>query len=247
MPQKIYYTIMFQKFKYRSTEEEIMDDFNMRGEELERTLNVIENINQWLGGDLTLLSGIKKILPKLAKEKQQTITIFDAGCGSGDSLRAIAKWNKNRGYNLNLIGVDANEFTIDIAKEKAKNHTEIQFLTKDIFSDNCSFKGVDIVVCGLFMHHLTETEQLKFIKKCFRSDVPVILVNDLHRHWLGYYLFHLICLLFSVPHMVKHDGLLSILKAFKRSDLQKLMRKAGIKSYSLRWKWAFRFQLIAYN
>lgn len=238
---------MFKKFKYRSTEEEIMDDFDLRGEELERTLNVIENINRWLGGDLVLLSGIKKILPQLAPKKSKSITILDAGCGSGDSLRAIAKWNKNQNYDLKLIGVDANEFTVDLAKQKAKNFPEIQFLTQDIFAKTCSFAEVDVVVCGLFMHHLTEQEQLKFIEKCFDSDVRVILVNDLHRHWLGYYLFQLICQIFRVPHMVKYDGSLSILKAFKRADLQKLMQKSGIKNYVLNWKWAFRFQLIAYK
>ncbi|MFT4973855.1 MAG: SAM-dependent methyltransferase [Paraglaciecola sp.] len=238
---------MFKKFKNRSTEEEIMDDFNLRGEELERTLNVIENINQWLGGDLVLLSGMKEILPKITDRKSRPITILDAGCGSGDSLRAVANWNKKRGYVLNLIGLDANEFTIEIAQKKAVNHPGIQFLAQDIFLENCSFVGVDVVVCGLFMHHLTEEEQLSFLQKCFDSDVKVVLVNDLHRHWLGYYLFQLICFLFRVPHMVKYDGSISILKAFKRSDLQSLMHKAGIKNYDLRWRWAFRYQLIAYN
>jgi hypothetical protein len=47
--------------------------------------------------------------------------------------------------------------------------------------------------------------------------------------------------------MVKYDGSLSILKAFKRIDLKKLMLKTGIQHYTLNWKWAFRYQLIAYK
>jgi len=239
-------------FKERADEEEIMDDFNLKGEELEQTLRFLEKVNRFLGGYGVLLTGIEKVLQRIGNltnnfNSDRPITIMDAGCGSGDSLREIAKWNRQKKYSLQYIGVDANEFIVEDARQKSAAFSNMTFQMQDIFSPNFTFEGVDVVVCGLFLHHLTEAEQLKFIAKCFRSDVQVILVNDLHRHWLGYYLFQLICRIFSVPHMVKHDGLLSIRKAFKRSDLQQLMHKAGIKSYSLRWKWAFRFQLIAYN
>jgi len=238
---------MFAKFKNRAEGEEIMDDFNLRGEELEQTLNVIENINNWLGGNDVLLSGVGKILKKITPLKQEKITILDAGCGSGDSLRALAKWGKKNDYHFNLIGVDANDFTIEIAKKKAKAYPEITFLTQDIFAKECNFQGIDIVVCGLFLHHLTEKEQLQFIQKCFASDVQSILINDLHRHWLGYYLFQLVCAVFRVPHMVKFDGSLSILKGFKRPELMNLLQKAGITNFKIRWKWAFRFEVIIWN
>ena len=240
-------------FKNRGSGEEIMDDFDLKGEELEKTLSFLENINKWLGGYAVLLSGMKKILAKIhqlpAENSGQTtpITIFDAGCGSGDSLRAIADWNKNKNYPLRYIGVDANEFTIEDARKKSVDYPHMVYRTQDIFSKECSFDGVDIVVCGLFMHHLSEADQIKFIDKCFAAGVQAILVNDLHRHWMGYYLFHIICAVFKVPYMVKHDGLLSILKAFKRPELEQLMQKTGVKCYDLHWKWAFRYQLIAYK
>jgi hypothetical protein len=47
--------------------------------------------------------------------------------------------------------------------------------------------------------------------------------------------------------MVKHDGPLSVLRGFKKSELIGVLQKAGIESYSLKWKWAFRWQLIIHS
>jgi hypothetical protein len=47
--------------------------------------------------------------------------------------------------------------------------------------------------------------------------------------------------------MVKYDAPLSVQRAFKRNELELILEKAGIMNYKLRWKWAFRWQLIIFN
>ena len=69
-----------------------------------------------------------------------------------------------------------------------------------------------------------------------------IVINDLHRHKLAYYLFKTIGL-FIRNKMVREDGLTSILRAFKREDLQKMSENINAKA-SIKWKWAFRYQWI---
>ena len=48
--------------KYRSKEEEIMDDFDMSGETLIKTLDIIAKINRVLGGNMLTLNGVKKLV-----------------------------------------------------------------------------------------------------------------------------------------------------------------------------------------
>ena len=43
---------------YRTDAVEIMDDFSMSGELLIDTLNKLDNINKWLGGNAITLNGI---------------------------------------------------------------------------------------------------------------------------------------------------------------------------------------------
>jgi hypothetical protein len=69
-----------------------------------------------------------------------------------------------------------------------------------------------------------------------------IVVNDLHRHAMAYFLFRLLCL-FTTNNMVREDGLISILKGFKRDELIRISENIGA-SYRIKWKWAFRYQWI---
>ena len=43
--------------------------------------------------------------------------------------------------------------------------------------------------------------------------------------------------------MVREDGLISVLRAFKRKDLEAISRQIKAK-YSVQWKWAFRYLWI---
>jgi hypothetical protein len=53
--------------------------------------------------------------------------------------------------------------------------------------------------------------------------------------------------LFSKSPMVKHDSKVSVLRSFKRSELKKLLSLAGINNYTIKWMWAFRWQVIIYK
>ena len=46
--------------------------------------------------------------------------------------------------------------------------------------------------------------------------------------------------------MIKQDGLISILRAFKREELEHMSEKLNLKS-QISWKWAFRYQWIIFS
>ncbi|MEM9024728.1 MAG: SAM-dependent methyltransferase, partial [Bacteroidota bacterium] len=49
---------------------------------------------------------------------------------------------------------------------------------------------------------------------------------------------------FRGSHLVRHDAPLSVLRAFRKKELLHLLKAAGISGAQVRWKWAFRFQVI---
>ncbi|WP_313791208.1 methyltransferase [Lacinutrix neustonica] len=100
--------------KYRSEQEEIMDNLDYKGHILHDALNKLAKINQWLGGNKVTLNGLKKVLKN--QSKKEPITIVDLGCGGGDILREVSKYGKQKGYKLNLIGIDANPNTVNYAE-----------------------------------------------------------------------------------------------------------------------------------
>ena len=69
-------------------------------------------------------------------------------------------------------------------------------------------------------------------------------IADLHRHPLAYYSIKLLTGLFSKSYLVKNDAPLSVLRGFSRKEWEALLAQPGIKNYSIRWKWAFRWLII---
>jgi 2-polyprenyl-3-methyl-5-hydroxy-6-metoxy-1,4-benzoquinol methylase len=225
---------------YRSKDIEIMDDLDMSGEVLINSLDQIASINKWLGGNKLTIDGIKILLEN--KTKNETIKIVDLGCGNGDMLRKVAEFGKKNSFQFELLGIDANQATIDYANELSVNYPEITYKKEDVLSNEFETESYDIALCTLFLHHFEDAVALNFIQNLAKKAKFGIVINDLHRHRLAYYLFKVVTL-FSTNQMAKKDGLLSILKGFKRKDIERFSKKINFKS-TLTWRWAFRYQWI---
>ncbi len=231
---------MFIDTSHRSKEIEIMDDLDMSGALLIKTLDQIAGINKWLGGNGLTIDGLKKILKNQAKDR--TIRIVDLGCGNGDMLREVAAFGKKNAYKFQLLGLDANQATIEHAKQLSTDFPEISYKKEDVLSEEFKAHTYDVALCTLFLHHFEDDVALNFIRTLIKQAKIGIVINDLHRHWLAYYLFKLLTLLIDNP-MVKTDGLISILRGFKRKDLQHFSEQLNCKS-TIAWRWAFRYQWI---
>ncbi|WP_242661165.1 methyltransferase domain-containing protein [Flavobacterium johnsoniae] len=228
--------------QYRTQETEIMDDFSLKGEELRAALDQIARINQLLGGNNLTLHGIKRLLKQTDTSK--TITVADIGCGNGDMLRMLAKFGKKSNLKLKLIGVDANDFTINYARKLSNEYSNIEYKCVDIFSEDFKTLKYDIVLCTLTLHHFSNEEILNIITTFNKNAETGIIINDLHRSKIAYRLFELICFLFNLKKMSREDGLVSILRGFKKNELEEFSKKLNIKNYTINWKWAFRYQWI---
>jgi 2-polyprenyl-3-methyl-5-hydroxy-6-metoxy-1,4-benzoquinol methylase len=228
--------------KYRTQEAEIMDDFSLQGEELRKALDQIARINQLLGGNKVILQGIKGLLKQSHQTK--TIAITDIGCGNGDILRMLAKFGKKNKINFQLTGIDANEFTINYAKKLSKEYPNIEYKCVDIFSEDFKTIKYDIILCTLTLHHFTNEQILKIISIFSNNAETGIIINDLHRSKTAYRLFEVICVVFNLNSMSREDGLISILRGFRKKELVEFSKKLNFKNYTINWKWAFRYQWI---
>ncbi len=227
---------------YRSELPEIMDDLDMKGDQLRDTLDKIAGLNRRLGGNSLTIEGVKRLIRKSPKDK--VIKIVDVGCGSGDMLRDLADFAGEHRMKFELVGIDANADTIAYAQKMSKHYPDITYSVQNIFDENFGDLKCDIVVSTLTLHHFSDSEIVSILKT-FRKQAKLgIVINDLHRSALAYRLFQLVCVVFRLGSMPKNDGLISILRGFKKNDLRSFSQKLNFKNYSIRWKWAFRYQWI---
>jgi len=228
--------------KYRSTQVEILDNFELNDPEMELMLDDLKTVNTILGGQEVTLDGILVLLEGISKEER--ITIVDIGCGDGEMLRKVAQFGVKHHYNFNLIGIDGNEHIIKIAETKSTGYPNISYKIKDIFSKGSIVPEYDIALCTLFLHHFKNEGVTAILEKLSAQAKVGVVVNDLHRSRIAFWLFIGFSSIFIKTKIAKHDGLVSVARGFKRKELRALAAQIPKTSSKIMWKWAFRWQWI---
>lgn len=227
-------------FSKRATGLEIMDDFSLDATEIDPLLCGLEKVNQYLGGYRVVFSALKKV------SIRNHFHISDWGCGGGDVLRAIAKKTQKQNLELQFTGIDATPAAVNFANRK-NTSPQINYILADVLSEEISALKFDIVLSTLFTHHFKDEAWISLIKKMLNCSRRAVIIDDLHRHWFAYYAIKTITHIITRSRLARYDGPLSVLKGFKRKELESLLQKAGIKNYNIKWMWAFRWRIILYK
>ncbi|MFX0556924.1 methyltransferase domain-containing protein [Maribacter sp. CXY002] len=222
----------------RSDRAELMDDFQGSVVDLQVVLDDITRVNTILGGNDITLTAVFRLIEENIKK---SYTILDVGCADGNMLRELALMARKKKIKVKLIGVDLNADALLIARQKSVDFPEIDYFEKDILSDDFSNFKCDIVMNTLMMHHLPHTDILKFTKQFADLASIGVVINDLQRSPLAYYLFRIFSLIFIKTDVAKVDGLISISKGFRKKDLQFYAKELSHLQHQIKWKWAFRY------
>ena len=162
--------------------------------------------------------------------------ILDVGCGYGDMLREVARWARARSLDVRLIGLDRNPHAGDVA-ERVRGSQGIQWLAEDLFAHA---GGADIVLSSLFAHHLDDQALVRFLEWQEVNARLGWFVNDLERHPVSYYGFSILSRLMAWHPFVRHDGPVSIRRAFRPDDWARLLAEAGVRGARVEAWFPFR-------
>jgi 2-polyprenyl-3-methyl-5-hydroxy-6-metoxy-1,4-benzoquinol methylase len=238
------------RFDHRNNQPELIDELTLSGDDLRRNLEELAFINQWLGGNQVTLSGLNKLLAgrsaNPALEPHLPLRIADLGCGGGDMLVLMAQWASRKKLPVDLVGIDANAFILDYARHHTRSYPNITYVQQNIFADEFRQHTFDIVTCTLFCHHFEEESLIRLLTQLRQQTRLGIVINDLHRHWFAYHSISWLTRWFSRSYLVKNDARLSVWRAFRRRDLERMISAAGYIRYQIRWRWAFRWEVVIY-
>lgn len=169
----------------------------------------------------------------------QILTLVDVGYGAGDMLRAIHRLAEREGREIRLIGIDINPRSLPAARTETPAEMAIDFRTGDAMAMD---EPVDLIINSLVTHHMSNEEIIRFLGWMENRARVGWFVNDLHRHALPYHGFRLLSAVMRWHTFVRHDGPLSIARAFRREDWLALMERADLADKAtLRWHFPFRY------
>jgi SAM-dependent methyltransferase len=163
------------------------------------------------------------------------LRVVDVGCGDGDMLRRIDAWAAKRGVPVALTGIDVNPDAIRAAREATQLaqridqqiDQRIEWIVGDALS-NAAMGDIDVVICSLLTHHLTDPQIVQFLQWTERTTRCGWFVNDLHRKPVPYHLFRLWARFTNWHPFVKNDGAVSIRRSFVVEDWKRLCAAAGL-------------------
>jgi len=216
---------------------EEMDNLDLAGSTLTSTLTGLSRINKFLGNSNAVLRHLKPII----RQSKTPLKIIDLGCGGGDLLLSIAEFCETQNISIQLIGMDGNPNIVKYCIDRSQQFPMLQFQVADILDSNFQLPQCDLLISSHFMYHFTDAQLIHFLKHSKEKVSTKIIFSDLQRSVISYRLFQLIGLVFRFPPMIRKDGLKAITRSFRRRELERIIKGAGITHYSVKWKWAFRY------
>jgi ubiquinone/menaquinone biosynthesis C-methylase UbiE len=233
---------MFARFRQRSNELEHLDKGDYTPEEYEGCLVELRRINDWLGDTRALHN---TLLAEIEQLNVREFSVIDVGAGSGELLRAAAKWTRQTNRHGTFVGIELNSRSARAIAEESRQFPEIVAVQGDGFNLPFADQTFDYAICSLITHHFKDVDVVAFLRELNRVALRAIFVIDLTRHPVPYYLYTTIGRLFLHNRLIREDGALSILRSFTPDELEKLAEQAQLKNIKVTKTFPARLVLSA--
>jgi SAM-dependent methyltransferase len=226
-------------FQKRSEKLELIDTGDYTAREYEGCLRELRRVNHYLGDTSALR---KTLLREIETENLRKFSVLDVGAGSGELLRAIAEFAKDK-KSAHLVGLELNARSARAILEESKSFAEIFSIRGNALNLPFADASFDYVICSLFTHHFKDEKVVEILAEMKRVARRKIFVIDLHRHALAYFLYTTVGRLFLYNRLIRHDGALSILRSFRPPELKDLAAEAKLENVSVERHFPFRLVL----
>ena len=208
----------------RAHAEELLDAPSHDMAELDQSLGHVASVNRWLGG----VSAITRYVKLLARERG-SVRLLDVATGSADIPLRIAQWARRHQHTVQIVATDIHPQMLELARRRCRDYPEITIERADALGLPYAADSFDAAMLSLALHHFEGDDQLHVLREMARVSRQWVLVNDLERTTLNYVGARILAATYwRGNRLTRHDGPLSVLRSFTKSELEAIGRAAGI-------------------
>lgn len=221
----------------RAVQPELLDLAIDDQDALAANLADLRVVNRWLGGTASIVRAVAAVIDA-SVPVSRPLRMLDVATGSGDVPLALHAWGQGR-----ELVVYASDLLAEVLAETRK-HTanRLPLLRHDALHLPVPDGALDIVTCAQALHHFEPPAAVALLRELARA-ARVVIVTDLRRSWLAYVGARVLALT-QRSAMSRHDGPLSVLRAYTPGEVQELCAAAGLVGATVRHDGAFRLVLV---
>lgn len=195
-------------------------------QELMVNLSEMALANRLLLSNRSVMRHIGRLLADVPRD--QTATILDVAAGAGGLSRAIEGWARRQRRRVDLLASDVDRMVIDVARSML-GQSPVQLIRHDALRMPFGDQSIDIVTCAFSLHHFAPSDVVTLLREMARVARRGVIVSDLRRSFGGYWGARLLAL-GTWNRLSRHDGPLSVLRAYTPEEARALAEAAGVQA-----------------
>jgi SAM-dependent methyltransferase len=225
-------------FHQRRLVGELMDDPELDDRLHHDALKGLARANSVSFSSQILSSAIQRLAQQV---EGRPLRIVDIACGGGDVTLKVAHDLELQRIPATIIGCDVSRYAVEHARANAVGTAgTVEFQELNALTDD--LPECDIAMSSLFLHHLTTPDAVRLLER-MADCAEHLLINDLRRSRLGYWMAWCVCRLLTRSKIVHTDGPLSVEAAFTPDEALAAAEEAGLVGAKVCPTWPERFLL----
>jgi ubiquinone/menaquinone biosynthesis C-methylase UbiE len=185
----------------------------------------IDRLSAWFGGHALTIRAVWRLLGPAPRGRPVPV-IVDIGGGRGDLARRLVRAARRRHRRVRVVILDRDLETLALAGSACRACPEILRVCADATALPFRDEGVAVTIASLVLHHLPPDGAVACLEAMRAAARAGVVVNDLLRTRLAWLLVVVGTWLFA-RRVSRHDGPLSVRRAYAPEELRVLGEKAG--------------------
>lgn len=236
----------------RVDDEEMIDSPDQPLGDVDAAMADLARVNLYFGGVDAVVRNVAALIPCPSPSRGTSecgrglrrVRILDIGTGSGDIPRALVRWARTSGIDIDVVAVDNLCGMLQIARDRTDPSDPIRFLQADALALPFAPNSFDIATCGLMLHHLGVDAAARVVAQMDALSTRGFVVTDLRRDRLSLALVRAGLALLRAHPITRHDGPASVRRAFTRREYEKIVALSGVRGVRMTSSWYYRVVLV---
>jgi len=196
---------------------ELLDAGHGSEEEIAECYHQLGLVNRWLGGFRATFEPLERWTGASGPA-----TILDVAGGDGDYAEQFLARARSQGTEARVYMLDWHPVTIGLAQDRRLNG--LHSIRGDALALPFEDRSFDLVHSAAFFHHLSIARACDLLAEMCRVTQRLVIVNDLVRSRVAQASIWALTRGLSGNRLIRHDGPLSVSKAFVPRELEAIAR-----------------------